>query len=104
MRESQMVIETWRAEGRAEGTAEGMARGMFEARRADLLRALQVRFATVPPPELSAAVRGIEEMDRLCRWFDAALTAPSIEMFRTVVAIGDDAVRAARSNGTTTHK
>src|SRR5947207_11431611 len=49
MRESHTVIETWRSEGRAEGVAEGLARGMLEARRADVLRALQVRFAAIPP-------------------------------------------------------
>jgi hypothetical protein len=95
--ESQTVIETSRAEGRAEGVAEGMARGMLEARRADVLRALQVRFAAVPPHDVTAEVRGIEEMDRLCRWFDAALTAPTMDMFRAVVTGGDSAAQARRA-------
>ena len=47
MHESRTVIDGWRADGRAEGAAEGMVHGMLEARRADVLRALQVRFATV---------------------------------------------------------
>jgi hypothetical protein len=89
MRESQTVIEAWRSEGRAEGVAEGMAMGMLEARRADVMRALQLRFQAAPPAELAAAVRGLDDLKRLSRWFDAALTAPSLELFRAMVVAGD---------------
>lgn len=93
MHDSPAVIEAWRREGRAEGLAEGMALGMLEARRADLLRALQMRFQAAPPAELIAAVRAANDLNRLARWFDAAVTAPSLDVFRAVVAAIESAAR-----------
>lgn len=89
MHDSPAVIEAWRREGRAEGLAEGMALGMLEARRADVLRALQMRFQAMPPAELIAAVRAATDLGRLARWFDAAVTAPSLDVFRAVIAAAD---------------
>ena len=97
MGESQAMIEEWRNEGRVEGRAEGMALGMLETRRSDLMRALSLRFQAALPAELSAAVRTIEDLNRLTRWFDAALTAPNLDLFRAVVTAGD--VAAARQAG-----
>src|SRR5205823_1570116 len=83
---SQSSIEAWRSEGRAEGRAEGMILGMLEARRADLLRALLLRFQAPPPADLAAAARALEDLNCLTHWLDAALTAASLDMFRTIVA------------------
>lgn len=93
MHDSPAVIEAWRREGRAEGLAEGMALGMLEARRADVLRALQMRFQVVPPAELIAAVRAASDLNRLSRWFDTAVTAPSLEVFRAVVVAIESATK-----------
>ena len=95
MHDSPAVIESWRREGRAEGLAEGMALGMLEARRADLLRALQMRFQSAPPTDLIAAVRAADDLSRLARWFDAAVTAPTFDVFRAVVAGIDGAGKSS---------
>jgi hypothetical protein len=56
-----------------------------EARRADILRALRLRFHTEAPPDLEAAINGIPDEEELNRWFDAAVTAASLDDFRTIV-------------------
>jgi hypothetical protein len=76
-----------------------MALGMLEARRADLMRALQLRFQSSPPAEWAAAVRSLDDLNRLSRWFDAALTAPSLDMFCAVVTAADVAAAARNKNG-----
>jgi hypothetical protein len=86
MREAQTVIQSWRNEGRAEGFAEGMALGMLESRRQAISRAVQLRFMTAVPAELAAALRQSDNLDRLAKWLDAALTAPSLEAFYVQVA------------------
>ncbi len=91
MHDSPTLIDAWRREGRAEGLAEGMALGMLEARRADVLRALQMRFQATPPAELIAVVRAASDLRRLARWFDAAVTAPNLDVFRAVVDLADRA-------------
>jgi hypothetical protein len=78
---SDAMIEVWKAEGRA----EGLALGMTEAKRTDVLRALLLRFQGHPPPDITAAVREMTDLDLLARWFDAAVTAPSLEAFRHMV-------------------
>ena len=87
-------IMTWKAEGRAEGLAEGMARGMLEAHRTDLARIIRLRFPTAPY-EVSAAVRGLTDLDQLGRWMEAAVLAPTVEVFQ-VMALDADA-RATRN-------
>src|SRR3954462_11843173 len=57
VRESQIVLG-WKAEGEQ------------KARRADLLRALQVRFRTAIPNDLAVAVEAMTDLDELARWFD----------------------------------
>jgi hypothetical protein len=63
-----------------------MILGMLEARRDDLLRALLLRFQAPPPSDLAAAIRALDDLKCLGHWLDAALTAPTIDMFRTIVA------------------
>jgi hypothetical protein len=72
MREST-VINEWIADGRAEG------------RRADLVRALRVRFRAEVPEDLLAAIEALSDGDELTRWFDAALTTGSMEDFRAAI-------------------
>ncbi|MBX7105532.1 MAG: hypothetical protein K1X57_15720 [Gemmataceae bacterium] len=76
-----------------DGFAGGLTMGMIEAKRADVLRALQLRYRVSVPAELSAAVREMEDLDRLDRWLDTALTAPCLDTFRMVVARTDAAHR-----------
>lgn len=83
MASASMMME-WKAEGRAEGFAEGLASGMREARREDLLKLLRVKYHQLPH-ELTAAVRGADEIEQLSRWFDAALAAPTLEAFAVLI-------------------
>ena len=87
MRSPATILE-WKAEGRAEGLAEGMALGMQEARRADLLKLLYMRFPDVPY-EITTGVRGMTDLDQLGRWFEAALVAPTLEQFRLMACDAD---------------
>ena len=66
--QSQQVLE-WMAEGKVEGKVES------------ILRLLELKFQAVPP-EVTAAVRGTSDLAQLGRWFDAAVTAGSLEAFR----------------------
>jgi hypothetical protein len=77
------TILQWKAEGRAEGIAEGMALGMQEARRSDLLRVPRVKFPDAPA-DVTGAVRGMRDLDQLTRWFEAALVAPTVELFQAM--------------------
>ena len=81
---STSMMLGWKAEGRAEGFAEGLASGMREARREDLLKLLRVKFHNLPP-ELTSAVRGTDQIDHLTRWFEAALGAPTLEVFAVMI-------------------
>ncbi len=80
MGESQVVNE-WRAEGRTEGRATGL----LEARLADLLHVLEVRFSTAVPSEVKTVIEGSTDPDELSRWLDLALTAKSLEEFRAAL-------------------
>ncbi len=79
-------ILAWKSEGRVEGFAEGLAAGLIEARRDDLLKLLRVTFHQLPP-ELTAAVRGANDLSALSRWFDAALAAPTLEGFGHLIRL-----------------
>lgn len=95
-----MSLSTWAdpwagGDGRPPGDfASGLTMGMLEAKRADLLRILQLRYRSVVPNEISAAVRTITDLDRLDRWLDTAITAPCLDTFRLVVSAMDGAARA----------
>jgi hypothetical protein len=82
--QSTASILMWKAEGRAEGMAEGLAKGMLEARREDLMKVLRVKFQILPP-ELTAYIRGCDEMDVLKRFFEAALAANTLEAFGLLI-------------------
>jgi hypothetical protein len=76
MRESTVVAE-WKAEGRAEGIAEG--------KRDALLLVLGQKFQAQVPDELVAAIEAQADVDVLSQWLITAVTAGSIEAFRTAI-------------------
>jgi hypothetical protein len=88
----------WKTQGRVEGLAEGMALGMQEARRADLLKVLHIRFPGIPY-DVTTCVRGMTDLDQLGRWFEAALIAPSVDQFRTMAADADGVAEHKKQRG-----
>jgi hypothetical protein len=79
MRQSPQVLE-WQAQARAE---EAIGRS-----RTHLLRALELRFGTPVPEDLATAITAMDDLPELDRWFDASLTAPSLDAFRAAVQNG----------------
>ena len=73
---SQTVLE-WQAEAVAEKQAEF------------ILLALNTRFPEGVPADVADGVRAVRDLEKLTRWFKAAMTAPSIEDFRRVLSNGD---------------
>jgi hypothetical protein len=71
---------------RSEVMEEVRQEGRVEARRADLLEALQLRFDTVPE-DIAAAVSEMTDLARLSRWFKHAVKAKSLEAFRAAVRV-----------------
>ncbi|NJN65983.1 MAG: DUF4351 domain-containing protein, partial [Chloroflexaceae bacterium] len=69
-----------REEGREEGHREGREEGREEERSRLVHRTILLRFGAVPP-DLDAHLRGLS-LDELEALFEAALTAPSLEVFR----------------------
>lgn len=76
MQECEIVSE-WQEQARAE---EAIART-----RANLLRALQLRFQTPLPADLAAAIAALNDLEEVSRWFDASQTADSLAAFRAAV-------------------
>jgi hypothetical protein len=70
MWESQIVRE-WKAEGRLEGE------------RDSLLRLLRGRFPPEVPADLAQSIAQTTDLEELRRWFDVAMTTPSLDAFRT---------------------
>ena len=65
------------AEGLAEGEAKGLAQGEARGEAKSLMRLLVKRFGPLPDPVVAQIAAGsIEDLDR---WFDAAITASSVE-------------------------
>ena len=65
------------AEGLAEGEAKGLAQGEARGEAKSLMHLLVKRFGPLPDPVIEQIAAGsIEELDR---WFDAAITASSVE-------------------------
>jgi hypothetical protein len=75
MRESQTILGIIR---------EGREEGLLLRARADILRALQIRFSQVPQ-DVQAAVDGTNDFDTLDRWFQSALTTSSLDDFRAAM-------------------
>jgi hypothetical protein len=79
MRESPQVLE-WQAEARAEARRE--------TRAEDVRRAIRLRFGSPMPADLEDKLAAIKKEAELDRWFDASLTAPSLDAFRAAVQNG----------------
>ena len=66
-----------REKGKVEGLAEGLAEGEARGEAKSLMRLLVKRFGPLPEPVIEQIAAGsIEDLDR---WFDAAITASSVE-------------------------
>ena len=65
------------AEGEARGEAKGLAEGEARGEAKSLMRLLVKRFGPLPEPVVAQIAAG--SMDDLDRWFDAAITASSVE-------------------------
>jgi hypothetical protein len=75
MRQSPQVLE-WQAEARVEKMAEVVR------------RAIRLRLANPVPADLEDQLTAIKKEAELDRWFDASLTAPTIDAFRAAVQNG----------------
>jgi hypothetical protein len=75
--QSQQVLE-WQAMARAEARAEAEIR----TTRKDLLRLLELKFSAPLPADLVNTIQATTDLDKLTRWFDTAVTAPSLDAFR----------------------
>lgn len=71
------VVDAWREEGRSEGRLQTL--------RADLLQTLEVRFPGEIPDEIRSCIEGTNDPSDLQRWFNAALSAASLEAFRAAI-------------------
>jgi len=60
----------------------------LETRKEYLQRAVRLRFGTPVPPDLADHLATIQSEAELDRWFDASLTAPSLDAFRAAVQNG----------------
>jgi flagellar biosynthesis/type III secretory pathway protein FliH len=78
---SQQVLE-WQAEALQRGLAEGEARGEAKAKAEAVIGALRLRFGKKLPKKLQQAIAQTTALDQLNRWFEAAITAPSLDAFR----------------------
>ena|SRR5438128_4503412 len=70
------IVNEWQDEAR------------FETRMEDLRRALRLRFGMPVPANLEDQLAAIKSKAELDRWFDASLTAPSLDAFRAAVQNG----------------
>jgi hypothetical protein len=75
MTESQVVLEWLRA-------------GEVAAKRADVLRLLQLRFAIPVPADITEQVKAASDLNQLSHWFDTAAQAPSLDAFRAAMKNG----------------
>jgi hypothetical protein len=76
MRESQIVLG-WKNEGKLEG--------IVEARRANVLTVLRLRFQDPVPESIRLKVERANDPDILARWLQAAVTTTSLAKFRAAM-------------------
>jgi hypothetical protein len=82
--EWKTALEDWNVNESTLGAALRRSAAL-ETKRQDLLRALQLRYPPAVPADLSEAAAAITDLEELDRWFDAAVTAPSLEAFRMAI-------------------
>jgi hypothetical protein len=76
--ESQVILG-WQREARQDQEVKTTQR--------ILLRVLRVRFQAEAPEDLKRAVEGTTDLKMLSRWFDAAVTAASLDDFRASAGV-----------------
>jgi hypothetical protein len=82
------ALEGWnmrRSEQVMEWQAEAAARTEIRVRQADILRILEVRFRRRPSQKLAEAVQAQTDAAVLQEWLDLAVTADSLQAFRTAI-------------------
>lgn len=83
------VIKEWkdatRQEGLQEGRLQGQLEGQLEASRGQLLKLLRTRFQSEVPADLTQTIEQTTKLETLSQWFDSALTASTLEAFRSAV-------------------
>jgi hypothetical protein len=79
-REWELALEGWNVR-----RSQVMDRARADARREDVLQALELRFHAPVPEDLAEAIQALADLDELTRWFRASLTASSLEEFRAAV-------------------
>jgi hypothetical protein len=80
---SQTVLQ-WQAEARAEGRAEGRAENQADS----ILLLLTERFPGGVPADIADQVRAVRDLEKLTRWFKAAVAVSSVEEFRRTLSNG----------------
>ena len=83
--QSVQVLE-WQAQAKAEGKAE------------DVLHVLRKRLSAALPADVEQTIRGTRDMDQLNRWFDAALSAPTLAAFRRLSGLKAPNGSSSRKN------
>mgnify|MGYP001279910951 CR=1 FL=1 len=76
MRESQIILG-WKREGEAEGRLKAMQEG--------ILKVLQARLHMTIPEDITLALRGTNDLDKLSEWLIAAATTASLDEFRAAL-------------------
>jgi hypothetical protein len=64
---------------------EWQEQGRKKEQRRSLLQVLQRRFPGAVPADLAAAIAELDDSDELVRWLDEAVTAPSLDAFRSSI-------------------
>jgi hypothetical protein len=59
----------------------------LKMQRANLLRALEKRCKAAVPGDVADLIENTSDMDRLTRWFDAALDASTYDDFRKAIQV-----------------
>jgi hypothetical protein len=71
------IVNRWQDEARKEAR--------IETRMEDVRRAIYLRFGAPVPADLEDQLAAIKSKAELDHWFDASLTAPSLDAFRAAV-------------------
>lgn len=82
----QKLLEGWNVE-RSRVTLEWEAHAEARAKRQSLLRALQLRFKSPVPVDISQVIEGQSDHAILDAWFDRALTVSSLEEMRAPLGL-----------------
>ena len=80
----EIILASWRPEGRAEGRekglAEGRLEGQIEAKRALTMRLMELRFGS-PTPDLRARIEATDSLSELDDLFVRSMTCNPLDSF-----------------------